>query len=307
VILGATLYNLGGSAVDSFSVSYFYSDADLGRVLFAERTIATALPADSALHIQQAWPSLHRTGNRQLTMQIDRNNDIYELNENNNRVIASVTVLEDTLTPRIEVTFDNKKIHFGEFVDFQPKIIGYIRDNSPAATDDTTSVHVLLDGVRVTYASNDALEIVRAQNEDDPSLRATVLFEPTLDEGEHTLEFFFSDAKGNSAYHREDFEVASELAIRDVLNYPNPFHAGTELSYVLTMPATRVTLKVYTLAGRLIYETDALPTEAGFNSEFWDGNDSDGDRLANGVYLYKIIAATHDVQAEVLQKLIVMR
>ena len=161
-------------------------------------------------------------------------------------------------------------------------------------------VHTWLNGLGLAMYSE-------AFNENDPALRATVLFQPVLSDGEHTLEFFFSDAAGNSRYHREDFEVASELAIKDVLNYPNPLSTSTDFTYLLTMPAETVTLKIYTLAGRLIYSRDNISAQAGYNAVFWDGTDQDGDAPANGVYLYKIIARAGDRTAEALQKLIIMR
>ena len=50
-------------------------------------------------------------------------------------------------------------------------------------------------------------------------------------------------------------------------------------------------IKIYTVAGRLIRTlgpvfADPIPTQ---NRIPWDGRDDDGDALANGVYLYKLI------------------
>ena len=60
----------------------------------------------------------------------------------------------------------------------------------------------------------------------------------------------------------------------------------------LNQPNAEVEIKIYTLAGRLIRKIEMEPTEvlAGFNMVPWDGLDADGDRPANGVYLYKISA-----------------
>jgi hypothetical protein len=167
---------------------------------------------------------------------------------------------------------------------------------------------VLLDGERINFApASPRLEILSVQSTEDPALRAKIIFQPTLETGEHHIEYFITDVNGNSTYHREDFEVAADLTIKDVLNYPNPFYASTEFTYVLTLPAENVNIKIFTLAGRLIKKLDNTPAGTGFNSIFWNGLDADGDKLANGVYLYKITARAGDQQVEVIQKLVVMR
>jgi flagellar hook assembly protein FlgD len=51
--------------------------------------------------------------------------------------------------------------------------------------------------------------------------------------------------------------------------------------------------------------------QSGFNALSWDGRDRDGDELANGVYLYKVIATQRRndemLRAEKIEKLVVQR
>jgi flagellar hook assembly protein FlgD len=70
-----------------------------------------------------------------------------------------------------------------------------------------------------------------------------------------------------------------------------------------------ITVKVYTLAGRLIQTLGALSSGDLFVRVPWDGRDRDGDILANGVYLYKVIAKTADGRSssEALGKLSIIR
>ena len=44
-----------------------------------------------------------------------------------------------------------------------------------------------------------------------------------------------------------------------------------------------------------------------FNKVEWDGRDQDGDLIANGVYIYKVIMKKNDETKEVTQKLSVVR
>lgn len=108
------------------------------------------------------------------------------------------------------------------------------------------------------------------------------------------------------------FEVTNqkELLLRDVLNCPNPFKPHSEnttFTYVLSRPA-HVTIKLYTVAGRLICTLKQGEVMQGYNeSRPWDGTDQDGDHVANGVYLYKIIARAEGKQTEAYGKVVVMR
>jgi flagellar hook assembly protein FlgD len=54
-------------------------------------------------------------------------------------------------------------------------------------------------------------------------------------------------------------------------------------------------------------EDELSPPLAGFNYYHWDGRDNDGDILANGVYLYKIILKNGDEQKEKISKLVILR
>jgi len=68
-------------------------------------------------------------------------------------------------------------------------------------------------------------------------------------------------------------------------------------------------VRVFTVAGRLV---QSLRTTTSGESQLhlaWDGRDRDGDLLANGVYLYKMIVGTMDGRftSEALGKLAIMR
>ena len=72
-----------------------------------------------------------------------------------------------------------------------------------------------------------------------------------------------------------------------------------------------IKIKIYTLRGTLIQTLNDLSGVSGPNQIFWDGRDRDGDVLANGVYLYKIIAATTNqdktLKHESIGKLVIAR
>lgn len=103
------------------------------------------------------------------------------------------------------------------------------------------------------------------------------------------------------------FTVSSKLSLRDVVNFPNPFKESTKFTFMVhNDAAAEVTVKIYTVAGRLVHDIRTF-ADVGYNEIEWDGRDAYGDALANGVYFYKIIANDGVDQVEVVQRLIVMR
>jgi flagellar hook assembly protein FlgD len=60
-------------------------------------------------------------------------------------------------------------------------------------------------------------------------------------------------------------------------------------TFCLTRAAT-VSVKVFTIAGRLVRVLPQVACGFDYNQIGWDGLDKDGQSLANGVYLYKLDA-----------------
>ena len=82
-----------------------------------------------------------------------------------------------------------------------------------------------------------------------------------------------------------------ELELTGVMNYPNPFSEVTNFYYHLSQDADRVEIKIFTLAGKLIKRIPFASSRRGVNfSATWDGRDEEGDKVATGVYIYKIVA-----------------
>jgi len=94
----------------------------------------------------------------------------------------------------------------------------------------------------------------------------------------------------------------------DVINFPNPFKDYTEFTYVLNKLTEEVIIKVFTVRGRPVRVFDNCPTSIGYNSVGWDGSDSRGDQIANGTYIYKVIAKTDEgVTHEITERIVRMR
>ena len=115
----------------------------------------------------------------------------------------------------------------------------------------------------------------------------------------HTRFVMGRDATGNSSgteNYSIEFEVINESMVTQVMNYPNPFTTSTR--FVFTLTGTQIpdvfTIQILSITGKVVREItlDELgPMQIGRNisTYAWDGTDEYGDRLANGVYMYRAI------------------
>jgi flagellar hook assembly protein FlgD len=105
-----------------------------------------------------------------------------------------------------------------------------------------------------------------------------------------------NNASGDEFY-RISFEVINESTLTNVLNYPNPFSTATHFVFTITgsQQPDYFKIQIMTITGKVVKEItmDDLGTmNIGRNvtQYAWDGKDTYGDQLANGVYLYRMVA-----------------
>ena len=79
------------------------------------------------------------------------------------------------------------------------------------------------------------------------------------------------------------------LRLYNVFNFPNPIIDNTKFTFELSLEA-EVEIFIYTIGGRKIKHIKSKTLSQGFNLISWDGRNEFGRILANGVYIYKIIA-----------------
>ncbi len=79
------------------------------------------------------------------------------------------------------------------------------------------------------------------------------------------------------------------LRLTDCLVYPNPAAGRAAFTFRLTLPAL-VSVRIFTISGRLVRTIQPQLCDYGYNQIHWDGLDKDGHPLANGIYLYRLDA-----------------
>ncbi|EDP97681.1 type IX secretion system sortase PorU [Kordia algicida OT-1] len=141
-----------------------------------------------------------------------------------------------------------------------------------------------------------------------------------LEDGTHTLSLKAWDVYNNSSTTEIQFTVFNEnnsLTITNVLNYPNPFVSYTEFWFNHNSSSELdIMVQVFTISGKvvrtLVGKTNAGATSKDFSSLsrdiVWDGKDDFGDKLAKGVYVYKITVKSPltNQKVEKFEKLVIL-
>jgi hypothetical protein len=70
-------------------------------------------------------------------------------------------------------------------------------------------------------------------------------------------------------------------------NFPNPFNPTTTISYQLARSG-EINLKIYNITGQEVQTLESGYKQAGNYKLSWDGKDSQGNRIASGVYFYQL-------------------
>ncbi len=110
--------------------------------------------------------------------------------------------------------------------------------------------------------------------------------------GDYSIVVKAWDVFNNSSQKESHFTVVSgdEIAVRNIVNFPNPFKGSTFFTFQhnLSEPIN-VKINIYTVYGRKIKSVQEYGITDKFVKIYWDGLDEDGDKPANGAYLYRIV------------------
>jgi hypothetical protein len=170
-------------------------------------------------------------------------------------------------------------------------------------------VAVLDNDQKNTFVLNEFYE-----SEVDNYRRGTVRFQlPALPEGLHTLTIKAWDVANNSGEATLDFRIINNqnFSLEHVLNYPNPFTSRTNFWFEHNRAGEElmVQVQIYTITGKLLKTIrKAIFSQGNRSSDVeWDARDEYGDKLARGVYFYRLRVQTSDGKAaEKLEKLFIL-
>ncbi|RPI15041.1 MAG: type IX secretion system sortase PorU [Ignavibacteriae bacterium] len=195
----------------------------------------------------------------------------------------------DTTGPEIKLYINNRDFREGDVTTENFKLIADLFDESGINT--TGTIGHKIDGV-LDNKENLKYDFTPFYNSDSTYKSGSFEYSfSSVSEGEHIIKVKAWDTYNNSSEKTLHFIVASHsiLKLMNVYNYPNPFADRTAFTFQHNYSsAVNVNIKIYTVAGRLINEILKKDITDKFVAIDWPGTDKDGEKLANGVYIYKL-------------------
>ncbi len=215
-----------------------------------------------------------------------------------NIVITDIdtTAMTDDRGPEIRIFFDNLSFRSGDVVPPTTTMIVRLADENGINTSVLGIGHGL---TAVLSRPQQEIDLSTYYQSDlDTYQSGEARYElRNLPFGKNSVRVKAWDIHNNSSEAEVFFEVVqdSPFEIMHVYNYPNPFKSTT--SFMFQRPnetPISVEIKIFTIAGRMIKKIVVPYVTDRFVQISWDGSDATGHSIANGVYLYKVIAKNLD-------------
>lgn len=224
---------------------------------------------------------------------------------------SNPNAINDNQPPQISAFLNDRKFVSGGITNENPVLFAEITDSSGINTTNNSIGHDLIATLDNTkqILLNDYFEY------DLNSYQKGKIKYPfsNLSEGNHQLTIRAWDIYNNSNTTKLDFVVASsaELALNHVLNYPNPFTTKTKFMFEFNTSCEQVKIKIeiFTITGKLVKTLTKTIYASGYRDDSieWDGRDDYGDKLAKGVYIYRVtVMDTNNKKAEKIEKLVIL-
>lgn len=266
-------------------------------------------PLDSVRH-QYVIPTDRLKGINQLLLTANPSDRPAEPYQQNNSLPASLRIGLDSVAPTNSIYADDNRLMDGDYTNPRPRLEIRIYDNSSLKLNDSSTVQMILDTAIIKLGMPGTVFKTTGSG----NYRASFYYTPSdsLANGDHSVAVKVVDASGNATTSEfTTFRVERDLHIRNVVNWPNPFADKTTFTFMVSgaVRPRSGEIAIFTVAGRKIKSIRLGPAEVniGFNRVDWDGLDDDHDRLANGVYLYRVSVDNGEAKELVIEKIVVMR
>lgn len=243
-----------------------------------------------------------------------------EVDEHNYGFDTSIVVggvnpdgISDEIGPEVELYMNDEHFVNGGITNSQPLFLAHVTDENGVNTTGNGIGH----NITLTLDGNTADPIILNnfyEADLDTYQSGKVSYQLSeLEEGPHQIVFKVWDVNNNSSESTLDFTVVAEeeIGISHLLNYPNPFTTNTDFYFEHNQVCNSldVKLEIFTVSGKLVKTIIETVHSSGFRSEGinWDGRDEYGDKLARGVYVYRLSIETEQGEkAEKIEKLVIL-
>ena len=225
----------------------------------------------------------------------------------------NLNAVADNVGPRVKLYMNDETFVNGGITNKSPFLLALLEDENGINTASGIGHDIvgILDGDESNpYIMNDYYE-----TELDDYTRGRVYFPyRDLEPGLHTIVFKAWDVYNNPITSEIQFIVVGDdsVALKNVLNYPNPFVNYTEFWFSHNRPfePLEVQVQVMTITGKIVWTKNQTITTDGFLSRdiTWDGKDDFGDKIGKGVYVYKLTVKSTltNKKSEKIEKLVIL-
>ncbi|HMY43422.1 MAG TPA: T9SS type A sorting domain-containing protein, partial [Chitinophagales bacterium] len=259
------------------------------------------------INFDHKFDNLINTGLNKIIIEANPDNDQIEQFHFNNFAEFFVYVIGDNINPLLDITFDGKHITDGEYISAKPEILFRLKDeNKNLALNDTSAFLIYMYypnnptvPVLISNSNPDVVFIPADSSNLEKINEAKLIFKPTLPDGTYEIRVQGIDRSNNDAgkyEYRIKFKVDSKPSISNVLNYPNPFSTSTQFVFTITGSEVpnNILIQIFSQSGKVVKEiTQAelgtLHIGTNITDYKWNATDNYGDRLANGVYFYRVL------------------
>jgi hypothetical protein len=243
-------------------------------------------------------------------------NNLNDANGNNESFVVGGTadsLITDAVGPSIKLYMNDEKFVFGGLTDENPLFLAKLFDENGINTIGRgigRELTLIIDGDNSKSVSVNEYYKAKVNSYQEGEIRYPL---KNIAPGKHTATLKAYDTHNNLSESNTEFVVANseKLALQHVLNYPNPFSTNTTFHFDHNKVGENLTVMiyVYTVSGRLVktLSTQINTANSHFDQLTWNGLDEYGDKLANGVYIYKVqVKGIVGKTAEATQKLVIL-
>jgi hypothetical protein len=221
--------------------------------------------------------------------------------------------ISDNQGPQVRLYMNNEQFVSGGMTNESPDFLAIVEDDIGINTVGTGVGHDITAVLDANTTNPIVLNDFYEADKDNFKKGKVVYPFRNLAEGKHTISFKVWDVANNSSTASIEFIVvrSTDLTLKNVLNYPNPFTSNTQFYFEYNQPGVpvNVDIQVFTVSGKLVKTLESNFISSGFRSDpiAWNGLDDFGDKIGRGVYVYRLRVRTTDGKsAEKFEKLVIL-
>ncbi len=222
-------------------------------------------------------------------------------------------VLDDD-PPQVQLYIDDELFVSGGVTGNSPMLIAYVADSSGINTTGTGIGHDIVATLNGPSGGYYVLNDYFVADLGSQGRGVVTYRMPNLEEGDYILTLKVWDIYNNSGVASIAFRVADsrQMVLEDPLCFPNPVAGEAYFSFGHNQVGNTmdVQIRIYDITGRWVATVNeqVQGTSARSNPIYWNGCNSHGSKLTNGLYVYSVFATNDQGETSVVtSKFIIAR